>query len=107
MRKLFMLGTIVPVLFLSACDGSWEMQPYHGTPYGDRTAGSGVEYVRAHLMPEKGPVIKPAQPAAQSVIVPVPEYPAVMEEAQEENGKGIVDKMINSGEKFFRDLQKK
>lgn len=56
---------LVPLLFLSACGEGYEMVPYEGTPYGDRTAGKGVAYVRAKMAPQKGPVLEPAP-----VIVP-------------------------------------
>ncbi len=92
MKKFLLLGAAVPVLFLAGCGDGWEMKPYHNTPYdGDRTAGTGVEYVRAHMMPEKGPVIKPA---AAAPVAPPP--PAKTEE-----------KAMNEAEKIFHDVQKK
>lgn len=69
--------TLLP-LALTACGGEgWEMRKTTTTfPYGNqRTAGSGVEYVRASMMPAKGPVLeapKPA-PAPEPVIAPAPE----------------------------------
>ncbi len=43
------------LLALTACGQNYVVQKYYGTPYGgDRTAGSGVEYVRANLAPPKG-----------------------------------------------------
>ena len=45
---------------LSACGEGWEIVQYDGVPYGeDRTVGSGIKFVRAHLLPEKGPVLTP------------------------------------------------
>jgi hypothetical protein len=38
-------------LLLAGCGDGWTTQPYHGQPYEDRTAGSGIEYVRAHMAP--------------------------------------------------------
>jgi len=101
MKKLLMFGTIVPALFLAGCGDGYEMRPYHNTPYGDRTAGSGVEYVRAHMMQEKGPVIKAEQPKLEPIVAPPPAEPVV------ETKPDPVDNLIGSGEKFFRDLQKK
>lgn len=62
-------------LLLTACGDGWEA---HRTteifPYGNaRTAGSGVVYVRAKMMPEKELVVEPAmeEPKAEAV-VPAP-----------------------------------
>jgi hypothetical protein len=46
--------TVLPVLALTACGDGWEVKPYDGVPYThERTAGRGVEYVRASMLPEK------------------------------------------------------
>lgn len=67
-RTILTLSAAAPLLLLAACDG-YEMQLYQGFPYGnERTAGSGVQYVLAKMMPTKGPVLEPAP-----VIVPEPE----------------------------------
>lgn len=50
---------------LAACGEGWEAQPIRNyVPYmEERTAGPGVAYVRAHMLPERGPVLAPmAQP---------------------------------------------
>lgn len=63
--------TLLP-LSLSACGGEgWEMQLTKRFPYGnERTAGSGVEYVRASMMKPKGPIIEaPKEPV---VMIPPP-----------------------------------
>lgn len=106
MRKFFMLGAIAPALLLSACGEGWEMRTYSQTPYGGRTAGSGVEYVRVAMMPERGPVIRAEEPANQVIVIPE-EAPALTPVPMVTEEEGTVDKMIQSGEKFFRDLQKK
>jgi hypothetical protein len=41
----------IPALMLAAC-GDLAPTPYHGNPY-DRTAGSGVAYVRASMLPPR------------------------------------------------------
>ncbi|MBI4030933.1 MAG: hypothetical protein HY370_04600 [Proteobacteria bacterium] len=44
---------------LSGCGDGWEMRPYEGVPYEmERTAGRGVEYVRANMARAKGPELK-------------------------------------------------
>ncbi len=73
--------TLLP-LSLTACGGEgWEMQLTKRFPYGNqRTAGSGVEYVRASMMPAKGPVLEepkyievtPPEPAPEPVVAPEP-----------------------------------
>ena len=71
-RKILILSTVVPLLLLSACEG-YEMRLYDGFPYGDqRTAGHGVQYVLAKMMPKKGPVLEPA-PAPAPPPPPPPE----------------------------------
>lgn len=67
--------TLLP-LTLTACGGEgWEMRKTTTTfPYGNqRTAGSGVEFVRASMMPAKGPVLAaPAPTPTPVVIMPEP-----------------------------------
>lgn len=51
----------VSTLGLSACGEGWVAMPYQGVPYGEeRTAGSGVKFVRDHLLPSKGPILDAA-----------------------------------------------
>jgi hypothetical protein len=73
---------LTSTLLLASCDGEgWEMQLTNTAfPYGNqRTAGSGVMYVRAKLLPEKTlslekaqhdmspqPMAEPAQPAVEN-----------------------------------------
>lgn len=67
--------TLLP-LALTACGGEgWEMRKTTTTfPYGNqRTAGSGVEYVRASMMPAKGPVLEAPKPAVVEPPPPAPE----------------------------------
>jgi len=91
MKKFFLIGVMLSALFLTGCGEGWETKIYDGFPYGNvRTAGYGVEYVREHLMPKKGTKIEIEKPA------PV----------KEEN-KMDAGKVLSSGEKFFRDLQRK
>jgi hypothetical protein len=69
-RTILTLSTALPLFALSACDG-YEMRLYDGFPYGNqRTAGHGVEYVLAKMMPKKGPVLEPAPAPAPA---PAPE----------------------------------
>lgn len=63
-RSLLILAAAAPLL--AACGEGWVMQPIRNyAPYSEgRTAGAGVAYVRAYLLPEKGPVLAPiATPA--------------------------------------------
>ncbi|MDB5492493.1 MAG: hypothetical protein JWO78_2342 [Micavibrio sp.] len=46
--------TALPLLALTACGDGYEVKPYYGVPYThDRTAGHGVEWVRANMMAPK------------------------------------------------------
>lgn len=68
MIKLFRVALLVVPLCLSACGDGWEMiRTDKYVPYGNtRTAGTGVAYVRAKLLPEKDlnltPVVAPVAP---------------------------------------------
>lgn len=93
MKKVLLLGAALPLFLLTACGEGWDQRSYDNTPYGDRTAGSGVEYVRANMMPERGPVLKAAEPELQSVAV--------------EDKREDVDPLLNSGEKIFSNAVKK
>ena len=59
-RSLLVLSMISP-LALAGCGEGWDMQPYKDMePYTmERTAGSGIEYVRANMAREKAVVLKP------------------------------------------------
>lgn len=55
----------VPALMLSAC-GDLVPEAYHGVPYTqERTAGSGVAYVRGKMMPAKETKTEMIAPAAK------------------------------------------
>jgi hypothetical protein len=60
-RHVFTILAVLTPLALSACGEGWEMKLTNTHfPYGNqRTAGSGVMYVRAHMMPEKELKLKP------------------------------------------------
>lgn len=103
MKKILMISAVVPALFLSGCGEGWEMKLYDGVPYGNtRTAGHGVQYVRANMMPAKGPVIEAAEPESKVLIAPEPTPEPIVEDKDDSTGA-----VLNSGEKFFRELQKK
>lgn len=71
-RTILTLTATAPLLLLAACDG-YEMQLYDGFPYGGaRTAGHGVAYVRASMMPPKGPVLEQAPPPVVQAPPPAP-----------------------------------
>ena len=61
--KSLFLASLAALGLLAACDG-YEMVRIEGmNPYTEeRTAGVGVAYVRAHLLPEKGPVLAAETP---------------------------------------------
>ncbi|MCM2344521.1 MAG: hypothetical protein NDJ24_08175 [Alphaproteobacteria bacterium] len=100
-RLGLMTVTLLP-LALTACGGEgWQMQPTKRFPYGnERTAGSGVEYVRASMMPAKGPVLEPAKPAEEVAAPPPPPpppAPAPEPEVEEpEEPMAPADKVFNN-----------
>lgn len=99
MKNFVKFGAIASVLFLAGCGEGWEMRAYNNTPYGERTAGSGVEYVRANMMPVRGPVVKALEPKLEPVVT--------TDEPVDTQVDDDIDDLVGSGEKFFRDLQKK
>lgn len=74
-RSAVIFLTGLSSLTLAACGEGWEPQPVRGrVPYTEeRTAGPGVEYVRAYLLPEKGPNLEPQMdvPALRGTETPV------------------------------------
>jgi hypothetical protein len=51
---------IMSAFTLAGCGDGWDMQPYEGVPYSmERTAGKGIEYVRASMAQPKGPALQP------------------------------------------------
>lgn len=77
LRASILILSGASALSLSACGEGYEMVPFHGSvPYTEeRTAGSGVAYVRKMMLPEKGPVLVPQE------TVPVTQTDTVIEDA--------------------------
>lgn len=63
-QTVFLTGAII---LLSACEQDYVAQKYFGTPYGTRTAGSGIEYVRANMAPKRGFVMDNKQDTTGSI----------------------------------------
>ncbi len=96
-RSFLRASLLVLPLFLTACGDGWEAQKTSNfQPYGNkRTAGSGVVYVRAQLLPEKDLKLEPELPKAE----PVKETPAVPVDPVEEAEPSL------DAEKIFNDAQ--
>lgn len=83
-RSFLRISALILPLFLTACGDGWEAQKTTKyKPYGNsRTAGSGIVYVRAKLLPKKElklePEIKETPPAQEKVKAapPAPVKPA-------------------------------
>ena len=89
MSKAFLrLSVLCAPLLLTACGEGWEAQKTtEHFPYGNqRTAGSGVVYVRAKMMPEKElkvePVLEKVVADVPDEVEPVLQAEAIFEEAQ-------------------------
>jgi hypothetical protein len=89
-RRLFKYFLLCAPLTLAACGEGYEMTRIEGiVPYTlERTAGTGVAYVRAKMLPEKAIVIESKTEA------PVAPAPAPKEE-------------LKSAEPVFKEQQKK
>ncbi|NCC22630.1 MAG: hypothetical protein EOM26_09250 [Alphaproteobacteria bacterium] len=95
-RALVLSALGLPLLALAACGEGYEPVAYQGFPYAnERTAGSGVAWVRMNLMPEKGPVvdIDPARAAVE------PEPAAAETEPAEP--------YTEEAEEIFKEMQRK
>lgn len=95
LNSIIVVFACAGALFLSACGDDYEVVRYTGSPYGnERTAGGGVAFVRAKMMPEKGPVLKgleiPEELKAGESVEPKP-----------------VDKFPKEAEELFKRMQKK
>ena len=102
MRKaLLRLMMVCAPFMLSACGEGWEVQRTDQVfPYGNqRTAGTGVVYVRAKMMPEKElklepvaeepPMEEPVAEAPKEEPAPVLDAEEIFEEVQTKGGKTI------------------
>lgn len=68
---LFIL-VVSSMSLLAACDDNWDVKPYYDIPYTyERTAGHGVEWTRAHLMPQKSIRNEPLMKAEDAAKTPV------------------------------------
>ncbi len=96
-RKFLLVAGMFSSLALAGCGEGFEVVQYEGFPYGnDRTAGSGVAYVRVNMMPEKGPVVDiKLEEEPEEITEPVETEPEPAEEYPEK------------AEKVFREMQKK
>lgn len=98
-KKLRLSALCLPLLALSACGEGWEPQKTDTVfPYGNqRTAGYGVVYVRAKMMPEKELVVEPMveepavaeEPAAEPEVTPLKPADEIFHEAQTKGGHPV------------------
>ncbi|NQZ14704.1 MAG: hypothetical protein HRT94_07770 [Alphaproteobacteria bacterium] len=71
LKQVFGTFVAASALMLTACgeDQGWVAVDYNGAPYGEeRTAGSGIKYVRAYMLPEKGPALDPIMEEVDALI---------------------------------------
>lgn len=90
---LFLTLATSVTLLLTGCGEGWVPDTYNGTPYGDRTAGHGVKYVRANMIREKGPVLKSEMPETEAIL--------------ERDAKSELDVLIQDAAPVFNKQQKK
>jgi hypothetical protein len=95
-------------LFLAACGEGYEMIKTDTMfPYGNaRTAGSGVAYVRANMMPEKTLKVEPPM-AEEAAPVAMPPPPPAVEEQKPADTQQILDKVQEDMEQMFEEKQRK
>lgn len=69
LKQSFGALVIASALMLSACGEGWVAVENNGVPYGEeRTAGSGIKYVRAYMLDEKGPVLDPIMEEVENLL---------------------------------------
>lgn len=102
--KAFVFPALAAGAFsLAGCWDGYEMSLYDSFPYGNaRTAGSGVTYVLARMMPEKGPVLDEIIIPPEAVAAPAP-APEPVPEAEPEP----VKEFPKEAEELFRQMQQK
>lgn len=93
-------------LALAGCGEGWDMQPYKDKePYTmERTAGSGIEYVRANMAREKGPVVSAEEDhvkVMKTESIEQDQPPAVTPEAENDGA------MVQEADHIFTSKQKK
>jgi hypothetical protein len=101
MKKKFTSYAFVTVgiLMLTGCGEGYEISRYEGFPYGnERTAGTGIAYVRAKMMSEKGPVIEDLEAHPKGTAT---------EPRQEALEPEPVEEFPEEAEKLFKEMQKK
>ncbi len=106
-KTLLALSLLAPVA-LAGCDG-YTPVPYNGVPYGgSRTAGTGIAYVKAKLMSERGPVLKAAQPENKELLEETkPVEPVVAVPPMEEVAPIVAPATTQAADRVFNDMQKK
>ncbi|HTK85647.1 MAG TPA: hypothetical protein VL625_11250 [Patescibacteria group bacterium] len=102
-QTMYVFATLFSLFLLASCGEGYEKQPYHGVPYdGDRTAGSGVEYVIAHMAPakevdttpqEKAPEPAKAEEKPAEAVAPAPE-PTPAPPIEEKKGDAVFHKAV-------------
>ena len=96
-KSLIRLAILSAPLVLTACGEGWEAQKTNvHFPYGnERTAGSGVVYVRAKMMPEKALITEPIMEevkAEPETVEPVLEAEEIFSEAQKKGSAPAMKK---------------
>lgn len=97
-------------LFLAACGEGYEMIRTDTIfPYGNkRTAGSGVAYVRASMLPEKGVNLESVKREQEpKVIEPPPVEPPAPIPVEEKGDKEVLENLETDMDKLFEEVQRK
>ncbi len=104
-RSLKFLVLAAPLL-LGACGEGYEMVRSDSFPYNnERTAGTGVAYVLAKLMPERELNLEPVTRAEEPKVIEPASAEPVAEPVAET--KEILDDLETEMDEIFEDAQKK
>ena len=112
MKKLVHCVSFCLLLSLTACGEGWEKQLTNTAfPYGNaRTAGSGIAYVRAKMLPEKDVKLFPVSEKVKETVTVVEKVEAKEPMSKPEpppEPKAEPEKTIETMEPVFKEKQEK
>lgn len=97
--------SVVPFVLLAACGDGWEKQDYHEVPYTlERTAGTGVAFVRAKMLPARGPSVAQDAPVET---VGAQEMKTDLNTALYLEAEENLELPVKDGDEMFDDSQRK
>ncbi len=105
-QKTFKGLALASVLLLAACGEGWDTKLYDSVPYSmERTAGNGVAFVRANMMPARGPIVEESSGDIGSVSMSTEVNSELYMEVTDE--PEVVPEPPKTADEMFDDAQRK